>query len=89
MSQIYFTIGKLNFTDDNYIDNNHFYLSDSQAGKLARLKYHDGLPKHGFERKITTTDGRDCWIKRTPLSYWKGKETKRKWVWSIMGPFNK
>lgn len=66
-----------------YISHNHYRISDSDAGKLAKASKHGKLPKHGYEIDVNLPDGKKAVLLRTGYRY-REDAPKRGWVWAVM-----
>lgn len=65
---------------------NHYRVSDSEAGALAK-GVGKKLPGAGRELRVELPDGRLAWLAHTPYS-WNAKTSKkwpRGWVWCVRG----
>jgi hypothetical protein len=70
-----------------YIDNNHYKITDKLAGNLARAFPSDTLgsnklPAWGKMREVYH-NGQKYWLLRTPYRY-RVDSPKRGWVWALM-----
>ncbi len=64
------------------IDNNHYYVSDKEAGALTRQYGKGTLPGTGYDQILHTPEGK-FWLSRTEVRYHARFKKKRGWVWCI------
>jgi hypothetical protein len=63
-----------------HLSQNHFMISDADAGKLARASGHP-LPREGYESQVKLPNGVKVWMNRT--STLGSGFNKRGWVWCV------
>ncbi len=64
------------------IDNNHYYVSDKEAGALTRQYGKGTLPGTGYDQILHTPEGK-FWLSRTEVRYHARFKKKRGWVWCV------
>ncbi len=80
-------------TRAQHVGYDHYRVSDTDAGRLAR-RVGKSVPKgYGHELRVVLDDGRHAWLKRTPYrvghTLGDGYATtadvpKRGWIWAVM-----
>lgn len=70
-----------------YLSHNLYYVTDREAGKLAKASKKGRLPKPGYDILVMAYTGKgvwfEGWLKRTKLTMLDKIKNKRGWVWTL------